>query len=428
MTEHEREFTERKNIDVFVGTWNVNGKKVGEDLTPWLIPNRGKRPDVYVIGFQEMVELNAQSVLLNQAMPGIESKSKDWQNKIERVINKGIPESSEDRFVPLKSGYLVGVMLCVFATKRLNRHISEIAIQYAGVGYGGFLGNKGGVAVRFRAFDSSYCYLCAHLAAHRDKVKERNNDFASLSRKIVFEVSVKKSSLLKTTSSSSSSNNTEIQQQYVNVEGHDVLVWLGDFNYRIDSRISVDDVNVRCDKKDIEFLLRHDQLNKERSLGRAFRNFEEGKITFMPTYKYQPKTNKYERRPEKKKRAPAWCDRVLWLSSRKEDVRQIKYDRAELVTSDHKPVYAIFQMQAKRVIEKKKAEVLEKITYSLDKWENEQLPQVELSEHQLNFDSVFYEERVERTFLSLFLSLSLSLSHTHISIDVHQQVHSKFVT
>ena len=55
-----------------------------------------------------MVELNAQSVLLNQAMPGIESKSKDWQNKIERVINKGIPETSEDRFVPLESGYLVG--------------------------------------------------------------------------------------------------------------------------------------------------------------------------------------------------------------------------------------------------------------------------------------------------------------------------------
>ena len=180
-------------------------------------------------------------------------------------------------------------MLCVFATKKLNRHISEIAIQYAGVGYGGFMGNKGGVAIRFRAFDSTFCYLCAHLAAHRDKVKERNNDFASLSRKIVFEVSMKKSSLTRSSDSSSS----DVQQQYVNVEGHDVLVWLGDFNYRIDSRLSVDDVNMRCDKKDIEFLLRNDQLNKERSQGRVFQNFEEGKITFMPTYKYQPKTNKY---------------------------------------------------------------------------------------------------------------------------------------
>ena len=121
MTDHEREFTERKNIDVFVGTWNVNGKKVGENLTPWLRPQgQGKRPDVYVIGFQEMVELNAQSVLLNQAMPGIESKSKDWQNKIERVINKGIPETSEDRFVPLESGYLVGRSLYLSLTGKKN--------------------------------------------------------------------------------------------------------------------------------------------------------------------------------------------------------------------------------------------------------------------------------------------------------------------
>ena len=68
-------------------------------------------------------------------------------------------------------------------------------------------------------------------------------------------------------------------------------------------------------------------------------------------------------------------------------------------------------MNAKRVIEKKKAEVLEKITYSLDKWENEQLPQVELSEHQLNFDSVFYEERAERTWCSSAFSFIFLYSY-----------------
>jgi len=34
----ESEFTERKKIDVLVGTWNVNGKKPDEDITPWLVP------------------------------------------------------------------------------------------------------------------------------------------------------------------------------------------------------------------------------------------------------------------------------------------------------------------------------------------------------------------------------------------------------
>ena len=34
------------------------------------------------------------------------------------------------------------------------------------------------------------------------------------------------------------------------------------------------------------------------------------------TYKYQQNTSILERRPEKKLRAPAWCDRVLWRTKR----------------------------------------------------------------------------------------------------------------
>ena len=54
------------------------------------------------------------------------------------------------------------------------------------------------------------------------------------------------------------------------------------------------------------------QLKLEREAGRVFHSFHEGAITFRPTYKFQPGTNEYDQRPEKKVRAPAWCDRVLW--------------------------------------------------------------------------------------------------------------------
>ena len=62
-----------------------------------------------------------------------------------------------------------------------------------------------------------------------------------------------------------------------------------------------------------------------------FQNFHEGLgdavPPFDPTYKYQPKTSLYEKRPDKKLRAPAWCDRVLWHAKNIGHVRQLSYDR-----------------------------------------------------------------------------------------------------
>lgn len=39
------------------------------------------------------------------------------------------------------------------------------------------MGNKGGAAIRFRLLDSTVCFVCSHLAAHRENVAGRNADF-----------------------------------------------------------------------------------------------------------------------------------------------------------------------------------------------------------------------------------------------------------
>jgi len=44
--------------------------------------------------------------------------------------------------------------------------------------------------------------------------------------------------------------------------------------------------------------------------GNVFKNFQEGPITFAPTYKYDLFSDDYD--TSEKCRQPAWTDRVLW--------------------------------------------------------------------------------------------------------------------
>ena len=61
------------------------------------------------------------------------------------------------------------------------------------------------------------------------------------------------------------------------------------------------------------------------------------------------------KKEEKKKRTPAWCDRILW---RGWDITQHSYDRSELVQSDHKPVRSKFSIVARELQPERLQEVL----------------------------------------------------------------------
>ena len=47
----------------------------------------------------------------------------------------------------------------------------------AATGLLGMMGNKGGAAIRMKLMDSTLCFVCSHLAAHRENVAGRNADF-----------------------------------------------------------------------------------------------------------------------------------------------------------------------------------------------------------------------------------------------------------
>lgn len=123
---------------------------------------------------------------------------------------------------------------------------------------------------------------------------------------------------------------------------HDHIFFLGDFNYRLTiPRVQVEHF-VR--NEDYETLIHHDQLTTEHRGGRVFAEFNEGSIKFAPTYKYDIGSDVYD--TSEKARTPSYTDRILWRSITP-DVRtnQLYYGRAEVKTSDHRPVSAMFDVE-----------------------------------------------------------------------------------
>ncbi|KAF9979377.1 inositol polyphosphate 5-phosphatase [Actinomortierella ambigua] len=72
----------------------------------------------------------------------------------------------------------------------------------------------------------------------------------------------------------------DITQQF------DYTFWAGDLNYRVD--MTRQEADACLAKNDIETLLAHDQLSKERAAGNVFAGFKEAPITFRPSYKFDP--------------------------------------------------------------------------------------------------------------------------------------------
>jgi hypothetical protein len=83
--------------------------------------------------------------------------------------------------------------------------------------------------------------------------------------------------------------------------------------------------------------------------------FQEGSISFNPTYKYDDNSEVYD--TSKKQRVPSWTDRILFQASKsggqpgeiRNVIEQKYYNRRESKYSDHRPVLAKFTVLTKRI-------------------------------------------------------------------------------
>lgn len=372
----------------FVGTWNVNAKGKSEDsLADWLRigewqQQQNSAPDIIVVGFQEIVDLNAVNV-------GFDGKTQQrasfWTDRLRSTLSQSSSSSTIPAYELVAQKSMVGLLIVCFAQP--HHRVAHVHTSAVGVGVLGIAGNKGGVSIRLHLYDSTIAFCCTHLAAHRENVVGRNQDVANILQKSTFDIG--EAAVREVVRSGSYWTHSPV----VKLMDHDVVVWLGDLNYRIDESMPTEVVLQHAERGQLEPLRALDQLNLEREAGRTLEFFEEGPLQFPPTYKYQPGTDIYEQRPDKKLRAPAWCDRILWSSP--DAVTQLSYGRSETPNcSDHKPVYSMLQLTIKDVIPDKREAVYDELMKVLDRYENQTLPVVGLDRVSLDFGELKYQQTV----------------------------------
>jgi len=380
---------------IFTGTWNVNAKGKEESLDAWVCADWGRNnehaPDVVAVGFQEIVDLNAVNVAVDNKT---QQRSQFWTERLLATLNDprrtGNDPNRSYSLMAAKS--MVGLLVCVFVKGIHRNRVRYVESTSVGVGVMGMMGNKGGVSVRLQFYDSTFCFVCTHLAAHRENVTGRNADFANVYNKTRFEIG---EDAIREVIRSGSLSHWAIGSSSVGIEDHDVVFWIGDLNYRIDESMMTEKVLQLAEKNILGELRSLDQLNVERAAGRVFRGFEEGPLNFPPTYKYQPGTEMYEQRPDKKLRAPAWCDRILWMAQEPEHVRQLTYGRSERPNvSDHKAVYSTLHVTIKDVVQQKREAIYAELMKVLDRFENQTLPRVGLDRVNLEYGEIRYGQTV----------------------------------
>ncbi|KAI9226194.1 MAG: inositol polyphosphate phosphatase [Piptocephalis tieghemiana] len=322
LTARADEYSDWERVRLFVGSFNVNGRLPSQPLGDWLHVT-GELPQLVVIGIQEIVELTASQIVASDP-----AKKAEWERCILKCLNERILHDS-NQYVLLRSSQLVGTALTLFAQRSEVARIRRVEFSKVKTGLGGMTGNKGAVAARLEWGDTSFCFVCAHLASGMDVLDQRNNEYRNISSWLEFSRGRK-------------------------IEDHTNIIWCGDFNYRLQGDNNL--VRSMATSGKFSDLYRIDQLQKSRQSGLVFQGYQELPLTFPPTYRYNVGTNEYD--TSEKFRIPAWTDRILYRESHGRELEGIKehvkkgrlhqesYDAIQSIRlSDHRPIRALFSTE-----------------------------------------------------------------------------------
>lgn len=120
------EYATTENILIFVGTFNVNGRRGDkkEDLSTWLCPELGlaqQNPEIVAVGFQEIVELSPQQIMSTDPV-----ELQAWEKAVGATLNENARKNLSEEYVLVRSGQLVGAALMIFVKSGVLKRIKNV--------------------------------------------------------------------------------------------------------------------------------------------------------------------------------------------------------------------------------------------------------------------------------------------------------------
>ncbi|KAG9252951.1 Endonuclease/exonuclease/phosphatase [Emericellopsis atlantica] len=411
------EYTRRHQIKVKIGSWNVAAcPGTDKDLARWFVDGEGldqqfatlnlrqhagtettvkeaqgdahdpirlvggEDVGLYILGLQEVVDLNLTKEYMARAVYTDNSATQKWQAALEAAMPAGYTLVSVEQ--------MFGLLQLVYASPELAPTIGNVCTRQVGTGIGGWFANKGAVATRLILGETTrMVFVNCHLASGETtaNLDRRCADAKQIVAKTQFDPVVQ-------------AGVEEDEGEGIGAE--DFAFWFGDLNYRLDG-LPGDDIRrlltlhtqgeydlskgsktdppegegviVMRSSEDgddttttsssshsrdqslesesslpdpddfpedpsqdptslqatLDSLLPHDQLRRVIRERKAFHDgWREGPITFLPTYKYDVGSVGLFDSSEKQ-RAPSWCDRILYRTRRDKEEYEAKNKEEE---------------------------------------------------------------------------------------------------
>lgn len=413
------EFVRPHSLKVKIGTWNVAAcTGTDKDLATWFTCGEGldqqltslnlaqnsaverdnngdgtSKPlhltaggdiGLYVLGLQEIVDLNTTKEYMNRAVYTDTTVMDKWKLALEAALPPG--------YELITAEQMTGLLLLVYASPEIAPTISNVSTKQVGTGLLGYFGNKGAVTTRLLLGETTrMVFINSHLAsgAGSSYLDRRCWDVSQILSRTQFDPVI---------------HSGIEEEEGEKIGDEDLAFWFGDLNFRLEGlpgddirrlltlhargeygageesqppgeqgiivmkgsdsdddslstkrslhsrEESFDTASDLPDPDDfpedpsqdptslqatIDSLLPHDQLRRVIKQRKALHDgWQEGSITFLPTYKYDIGTVGLFDSSEKQ-RAPSWCDRILFRTRKdKQDYETKIREEAEAKKKD----------------------------------------------------------------------------------------------